>query len=92
LGLIDETPFGREDVEAGQVIGGDPAERQYRWGEFVKGLVVPEAVQQAATMGDKDKGGKTIPRKATTVGEHVESGIPGLRQTLPKRQIDHSNK
>jgi hypothetical protein len=92
LGLIDETPFGREDVEAGQIIGGDPSERQYRWGEFVKGLVVPQGVQTLANATDKDKKGKTIPRKETTVGQHVESGIPGLRETLPKRKIDHSER
>ena len=92
LGLIDETPFGREDVEAGQVIGGDPAERQYRWGEFVKGLVVPEASQFAAKETDKDKKGQPIQRKETTVMEHVESGIPVLRETLPKRKIDHSER
>lgn len=92
LGLIDETPFGREDVEAGQIIGGDPSERQYRWGEFVKGLVVPQGVQTLATDTDKDRKGNVIPRKEKTVGEHVESGIPGLREKLPKRDITHSNR
>jgi hypothetical protein len=92
LGLIDETPFGREDVEAGQIIGGDPAERSYRWGEFVKGLVVPQAVDYAARKTDTDSKGETIPRKAKTVGQHIESGIPGLREDLPKRKIDHSER
>jgi len=92
MGLVDETPFGRTDVELGKVIGGDPSERQYQWGEFVKGLVVPQGVQTAAQMTDKDRKGEPVKRKADTVMEHVESGIPGLRQTLPKRKIDHSER
>lgn len=92
MGLVDETPFGHEDVEMGEIIGGDPSERQYRWGEFVKGLVVPTAVDYAAKKLDEDKKGKTIPRKPTTVLQHVESGIPGLREKLPKRDINSSHR
>ena len=91
MGLVDETPFGRTDVELGQIIGGDPSERQYRWGEFVKGLVVPQGVQTLATKTDTDRKGEPIKRKATTVTEHVQSGIPGLREKL-KRNIDHSER
>ena len=90
LGLIDETPFGGEIVQAGQIIGGDPAERQYRWGEFVKGLVDPAALQYLAKEGDNDKQGNPVNRKPRTVLEHIESGIPGLRKELPKRDISTS--
>jgi hypothetical protein len=84
LGLIEETPFGREDVEFGQIIGGNPAERQYRWGEFVKGRLDPAAAQFAAKKLDTDSKGKAVKRKERTVLEHVESGIPVLRENLKR--------
>lgn len=85
LGLVEETPFGREDVEAGQIIGGDPSERQYRWGEFVKGLAVPQGLDYIAKKTDTDRKGRPVQRKERTVLEHVESGVPGLREELKKK-------
>lgn len=84
LGLIEEEPFARGMVEYAKFFG-TPAERQAETGQVVKDLVVPQGVQAIANATDKDAQGNPIKRNPSSVGEAVESGIPGLRQTLPAR-------
>lgn len=83
LGLLEELPFVRTPIELGKLF--DPKERAYTGGELVKGLVVPQAVSQAAQEMDRDAKGNPISRKPSTVLEHVETGIPGLRENVRKR-------
>lgn len=89
MGLVEQIPFAREAVESGKIIGGGP-EGRYAAGEEAKSVVVPALVQAVATATDKDRHGNPVKRKPSTVAEHIESGIPGLREKLPKRDINTS--
>lgn len=82
LGVAEEVPFAREAVEAGKIF--DPNERQYASGELLKSIMVPAVVDWAARHTDTDEAGEIVKRKPKTVMEHIESGIPGLREELPK--------
>jgi hypothetical protein len=85
LGLVEGTPMGREDIELGKMIGGTPAEKTYAWGEFIKGRSVPALSQFIANKTDKTHKGEPIQRQEKTILQHIESGIPGLREDLKKR-------
>jgi hypothetical protein len=60
-------------------------------GEFVKSFAVPPTVQSIAKSGipftpikgDVDEDGNEIERKPQTFLQHIESGIPGLREKVP---------
>lgn len=60
-------------------------------GEFVKSFVVPPTVQSVAKSGipftpykgDVDAEGNEIERKPQTFLQHIEAGVPGLRETVP---------
>jgi hypothetical protein len=85
LGLAEEVPF------VGETLGRlpkilNPHERGQFLGELAKSLVVPQALQWAAQHYDTNAQGEQIQRKPTTVMEHIKSGIPGLRQTVPKKK------
>lgn len=83
LGLAEELPFVRTPIELGKLF--DKNERQYVKGELVKGLVVPQAVSQAAQFLDTDAKGNPIRRNPKTVMEHVETGVPGIRETVRRK-------
>ena len=85
LGLTEEVPFARETTEVGKIFGGGP-EGRYARDEFVKGLAVPQLLQFIATRTDKDAKGQPIARKPDTLLEHLETGIPGLREKVPERK------
>lgn len=81
LGLIEEVPFARETVEMGKIF--DPQERQYAEGELLKSILIPAVIQWIATKTDTDEQGNPVKRKPKTRLQHIESGIPGLRQNAP---------
>ena len=83
LGLTEELPFVRTPIELAKVF--DPKERAYAEGELAKGFLVPQAVDFAARATDTKANGEPQKRKPATVIQHIETGIPGLRQTVPKR-------
>lgn len=88
LGLTEEVPFAREAVEASKILQGG-SEGQYARGELAKSFVVPAASESVARQLDKKTPFSpfedTTKRKAKTLGEHVQSGIPLLREELPVR-------
>lgn len=84
LGLIEETPFIRTPIELSKLF--DKKDRPYAEGELVKGLVVPQLVSGTATLLDKDANGNPVVRKPKTILQHVETGIPGLRETVPAKR------
>lgn len=83
LGLAEELPFVRTPIELAKLF--DKNERPTAMGELVKGFVVPQAVSSTAQFLDKDAQGNPIRRKPKGVLEHIETGIPGLRETVRKR-------
>lgn len=83
LGLTEELPFVRTPIELAKLF--DPKERTYAEGELAKGFLVPQAVDFAARQTDTKANGEPQARKPKTVLQHIETGIPGLRQSVPKR-------
>lgn len=84
-GLMGEVPFMREAKDLGSMISTSPKERGYAFGEFAKSLAVPQLVQWLAGQTDRNAAGKPIKRKPETTFEHIKTGIPGLRETVPAR-------
>lgn len=84
LGLAHEVPFVRETTEIAKVF--DARTTGHAFGEFLKSLFLPQALQWLAGNLDRDSSGQPIERKAGTVGESIESGVPGLRSNVPLRK------
>jgi hypothetical protein len=82
LGVTQEIPFVRETMETAKAF--DPRTRGAFVGELTKSLVVPQAVQWAALQLDK-RDGDPVKRKADSIIEHIETGIPGLREKVPEK-------
>jgi hypothetical protein len=88
LGLVEETPFAREAVEYTKLF--DPQKREKAKADLANSFFVPAAVDFAARKTDTDSKGNLVPRKAQGALQGVQSGIPGLREDLPKRNIHTS--
>ena len=84
LGLSEAVPFIKTPVDLAKIYG-NPSESEKAKGEFVKGLVVPALLDQASRWTDRDEQGNPIARDPKTVTEHIESGIPGLRQNVRRK-------
>jgi hypothetical protein len=86
LGLTKEVPFVDQTFRIDKMFSG-PAERQYFLGELAKNTASPQLVQKVANWMDWDTAeGAATKRAPVTVWEHVETGIPGLRQNVPTVQ------
>lgn len=81
LGLLEETPFIGQMVRMDKMFEGSAARTQYL-GELMKGTLVPQLLNQVAQTTDT-RFGQPVKRKPTTIWQHVEMGIPGLRQNVP---------
>ena len=91
LGLVEEVPFVKESVELSKAL--EPRQRKEFAGEFLKGLIVPQIVSWAATRTDKKTSqtrdllfGEPVKRDPETIWQHIETGVPGLRQNVPKKK------
>ncbi len=84
FGLVEEVPFVREMGEVTKAF--NPKEKGAFWGELAKSLLVPQALQWMAAKGDQNAAGETVKRKPETVVQHIETGIPGLRKTVPEKR------
>ncbi len=86
LGLASEIPLARESTEVAKGLSHSPGQRGAFFGELAKSFSVPQFVQWIAGKTDTDSSGETIKRKPQGVLQHVESGIPGLRNQLPTEE------
>lgn len=85
LGMAEQQPFLNEMKYVTKML--DPNEKTQFWGELSKSLLVPQLVQQYAASQDVDQYGRPIKRAPKTIVQHVETGIPGLRERVPKRKV-----
>jgi hypothetical protein len=94
FGLIEEVPFAHEIGELNKVMEGRAAE--YLAG-VAKGIVIPAAIQNAATLADQKRDTHWWEMKArpvethgdwagATIGKTIESGVPGLRNTMADKK------
>ena len=81
-GLIMEVPLVREQAEVARTFEGGL--NMNAVGGLAKSLAIPQFLQWFARQTDR-RGltGPTIDRKAKGFSQQLESGVPGLRQTLP---------
>lgn len=77
FGLIEETPFVREMLDISKITESDKEFTAF-WGELAKSTISPLLLQWVADQFDAEP-----KRKPETIGEHIEMGIPGLRQNVP---------
>ena len=84
IGLADDVPFLSEMTQISKAF--NPHEKGQFWGELAKARVVPQLLSQSAEYFDKDENGNPIRRNPTTIAQHIETGIPGLRETVPAKK------
>jgi len=90
LGLMSHEPLLDEPSRIMGAFSSDK-ERGYFFGELAKSTLVPAIADYAAKVSDpadtRSVGEKMLEpenkRSPETVGEHIESGIPGLRENTP---------
>ncbi len=85
LGLTEEVPFIKTMLSFEKLF--DEKKRGQFVGELTKSIVVPQGVQWVAGLTDKDSDGNPRRRKPETLVEHLKTGIPGLRGTVPVAHI-----
>ena len=83
MGLLNQSPLGNTTELASTL--SDPRSAEWAMGEHIKGIVDPQLLQEIAQWTDQDAQGKLTKRVPNTITEHVETGIPGLRQNVPKK-------
>jgi broad specificity phosphatase PhoE len=94
LGLMSHEPLIDEPSRLAGMMA-SPTERQYFLGELAKSTLVPAALEYAAKVTDpadtRSTGEKLLEpenkRAPETIGEHVESAIPGLRENTPIKKV-----
>jgi len=82
--LVKGIPFVGEMTRIAE--GFNPANQDRFMGDFAKTLTEPRILQQIAEWTDKDTSGNTTKRDSHGIVEHLKSGIPGLRQSVPENQ------
>lgn len=80
LGLALREPLADEPGRIYSALK-DAKERQYFLGELAKSTVEPMLLQNIAEFMDKAKD-----RKPETLKEHMEMGVPGLREKVPEKK------
>jgi hypothetical protein len=85
LGLIQEVPLAKEGVDLAKLFG-PAAQRDQVAQDTIRSLLIPAASQWTAGKLDTDAQGKPIKRKATTLKQALEEGIPGLRSNVPRKK------
>jgi hypothetical protein len=75
-------PFVREMTEVGKLM--NPLERDRWLSELIKSRTVPQGLQSIAQWLDKNDKGEPIKRNPTGLKETMETGIPFLRQNVPR--------
>jgi hypothetical protein len=93
LGLVDKVPMVDQPMRMAELFSSS-RDRQYYLGELAKSTVDPALVTYLANVTDpadrKSIMGKILnpenKRTNTSIVEHIKSGIPGLRETLPLKE------
>lgn len=92
LGLAEHVPMIGQGIRINKLFS-SASDRKYYIGELAKSTLVPAALDYIAKATDPaDEGtiaGKALnpenKRKPETILEHIESGIPGLRENVPEK-------
>ncbi len=82
-GLVEETPLVRTTIETAKAF--DPRTEGRYFGNLAKSLAIPQFLQWMANANDVNASGETVKRQTKTIGQNIQSGIPGERNLLPAR-------
>jgi hypothetical protein len=93
MGISDEEPLIQQPSQIYSIFTNNK-ERAYYVGELAKSTIDPAILNNIATWTDPaDKRGfydqlthSENLRKPTTIGQHIETGIPGLRENVPLKK------
>jgi hypothetical protein len=83
--FTDQMPIISTPIEAVQALQ-DPAKRQKFLNDLAGGFV-PQGIAELAQHQDTDASGKVIKRDEKTIMDAVKAQVPGIRQTLPTKQL-----
>lgn len=83
VGLAEEVPFIKESAELSKVL--DARTREDYFGELLKSRLVPGLISQPTGWADR-KNGEAVKRDPETIWQHIESGLPFLRQNVPEKE------
>lgn len=83
LGLAELNPMVKEMADVHRLF--DPKQNVGYSAETLRSIFVPQGVQWTAKQLDTDAAGNTVERKPKTFVQHLEMGIPGLRQNVPPK-------
>jgi hypothetical protein len=83
-GLLDEMPYVSNARNITEVLA-PGSQGKYARGELAKNATVPQILSNIAEMTDTDSSGKEVKRAPKTITQHIETGIPGLREDVPAK-------
>jgi hypothetical protein len=88
VGLVNDSPVGRQVELLTQL--GNAGTADYGLGEHLKGILVPQLLNEIARQSDQPNldlkkflTGTAMKRYPKTPIQHIKTAIPGLRQTVP---------
>ena len=87
-GLVNDSPVGRQVELLNQL--GNASTADYGVGEHLKGILVPQLLNEIARQSDQPNldlekflTGTATKRYPKTPIQHIETAIPGLRENVP---------
>jgi hypothetical protein len=90
-GLLDEIPYVQNARNVTELLAPGGQGKHAR-GSIAKSALVPRMISEIAEWADRDSSGETVKRQPHTLPEHIESGLPGLRQGVPEKKATASQK
>lgn len=87
-----EAPFMRTISDVGSLLQMKPGAASRFGRQEIKGALIPQAVSQTAEIMDRDAEGNEIKRVPKTIGQALESGIPGVRKNVPEYKEQQSKR
>ena len=77
-GMLEQVPFYEEMARVMHGLGSESGRNRFI-GELARSTLVPQLVQKMAEWDDSG-----TKRKPKSIWQHIEYGIPGLRQNVPR--------
>lgn len=82
FGLGEQEPGIGQVMQFGKGIQSETGTGDF-FGQWIRGIAEPQAVQQTTAYLDKDAAGNPINRKPKGFTDQLKMGLPGLRQQVP---------
>jgi hypothetical protein len=86
FGLLNDSPVGNTFELVSNL--SDPRKTDSTMDEHIRGLLIPQIMNEVAQQTDKDENGNVIKRAPVGLKQHLETSIPGLRKNVPTKTPD----